>query len=299
MITQENKQEWMACYQCGSEKLKPFYKDKQIYKCTACDFVFYKNIPSLTELNEVYSNYSREEYITDISKQKITTEFESIIHMNNIKNVLDIACGECYFLDVLRKIKPELDLYATEHETAKERVLKKGYKFLEGDFFPKTDIKFDLIIFTEAIEHINDVTAFLEHAYDLLSPGGLIYITTPNFSSLERRIMGAKWGMIIPPEHLSYFTPSTLNKALTKVKFKKVYNKSENISIFRIVEFFNNHAKSKNKISKTKRSPQAISDRVQKISSKSFALGLIKNMINYILRSLNLGSSLKALYQKE
>ncbi|MDB4850528.1 class I SAM-dependent methyltransferase [Gammaproteobacteria bacterium] len=299
MITQENTQYWKACYQCDSKNLVPFYKNKQIYKCSDCNFIFYKNIPSLTELNEVYSNYSREEYITDISRQKITSEFKNFIYIHNIKNVLDIACGECYFLDILREINPGLNLYATEHETAKQRILNKGYEFIEGDFFPKTDIKFDLIIFTEAIEHINDVTEFLEHAYELLNPKGFIYITTPNFSSLERRIMGEKWGMIVPPEHLSYFTVSTLNEALTKVKFKKIFNRSENISIYRIVEFFNNHLRSKNQTSKTKHSPQAISDRMQKASSKIFALGLIKNLINYILRVLNLGSGLKALYQKD
>ncbi len=299
MITSEIKKDWEKCYLCGSRNIRPFYQDKQINKCKDCRFVFYKNIPTSAELNTVYSNYSREEYITDISKNKISEEFKELLDFYSIKNVLDIACGECYFLDILKSINPDLNLYATEHETAKERILTKGHKFIEGEFFPKTDIKFDLIIFTEAIEHINDVNDFLEHAYGLLNAGGLIYITTPNFSSLERLIMGKKWGMVIPPEHLSYFTVPTLNKALTNLKFKKIFNRSENISIFRIVEFFNNHLKSKRTSKVENNSAQKISDRMQQASTKNFLLKFLKNSINFFLGILNWGSSLKALYQKD
>jgi 2-polyprenyl-3-methyl-5-hydroxy-6-metoxy-1,4-benzoquinol methylase len=298
MITSNEKLEWNKCYLCNSMHLKPLYLDKNIYKCKDCNFVFYKNIPSSDDLNMIYSNYSREEYITEISRKKISRELNSLLRTHKIENVLDIASGECYFLDILHDINPELNLFATEHETAKNRVISKGHTFIEGEFFPKTDIKFDLIIFTEAIEHINDVEKFLNNAYELLNQGGLIYITTPNFNSLERLIMGKKWGMVIPPEHLSYFTTSTLHKIMTKSKFLKVFSKTENISIYRVIEFINNYLHFfKNKKS-SNNSPQEISDRLQKASSDSALLKLFKNIVNFVLKSFNLGSSLKALYQK-
>ena len=141
----------------------------------------------------------------------------------------------------MKDIDPNLELLATEHESAKERVISKGYTFVDGEFFPILDNKVDLIIFTEAIEHINDVNNFLEHAYNLLNTGGIIYITTPNFSSIERIMMRSNWGMIKPPEHLSYFTPKTLNKVLGEGGFRKLSLKTENISIFRVIEYFNTH----------------------------------------------------------
>ena len=298
MITSDNKQEWDKCNLCSSNKLKVFYNDNGICQCTECKFVFYKSIPSSDELDAVYSNYSREEYITDISKNKISSELQRLLSSHQIKNVLDIACGECYFLDILQDIDPALNLYATEHETGKERVIKKGHNYIEGDFFPKTDIKFDLIIFTEAIEHINDVSEFLESAYTLLRPGGLIYITTPNFSSLERLIMGSKWGMVTPPEHLSYFTVSTLNQIMNRSKFQKIYSVTENVSIFRIIEFFNAHMRSPKPDQSSNISPQEISDRLQQASSSNHFLVATKSIINFILLKLNWGSSLKALYKK-
>jgi hypothetical protein len=65
----------------------------------------------------------------------------------------------------------------------------------------------------------------------LLTKDGLIYITTPNFSALERYVLKDDWGIITYPEHLTYFTPKTLNHALVKSNFSKIKIYTENISI--------------------------------------------------------------------
>jgi hypothetical protein len=43
--------------------------------------------------------------------------------------------------------------------------------------------------------------------------GGLLLLTTPNFDGLSRRCLGPRW-RVIAPEHLGYFTPSTLARAV-------------------------------------------------------------------------------------
>tara|TARA_Y100000768_G_C23961771_1_gene675790 strand:- start:248 stop:1135 length:888 start_codon:yes stop_codon:yes gene_type:complete len=295
MIISNKNIVWDKCYLCDSPLLKNFYKEKDIVKCKNCSFVFYKPVPSQEDLDLVYSQYEREEYITENSVAKITKELKTILSTYNIKTILDIACGECYFLDILKSIDPTIELYATEHVSAKENVINKGYEFIEGEFFPITNKKFDLIIFTEAIEHINDANDFLANAYDLLNPNGLIYITTPNFSCLERLLMGKNWGMVVPPEHLSYFTPKTLKFVMKKNKFVKKFSKTENISIFRIIQFLNKFRKKNS----SKISPQKISDNLQNASTSNIFLRFIKEIINVFLDFLNLGSSLKALYQKK
>lgn len=295
MIISNKNIVWDKCYLCDSPLLKNFYKEKDIVKCKNCSFVFYKPVPSQEDLDLVYSQYEREEYITENSVAKITKELKTILSTYNIKTILDIACGECYFLDILKSIDPTIELYATEHVSAKENVINKGYEFIEGEFFPITNKKFDLIIFTEAIEHINDANDFLANAYDLLNPNGLIYITTPNFSCLERLLMGKNWGMVVPPEHLSYFTPKTLKFVMKKNKFVKKFSKTENISVFRIIQFLNKFRKKNS----SKISPQKISDNLQNASTSNIFLRFIKEIINVFLDFLNLGSSLKALYQKK
>lgn len=301
IISNENKW-WEKCYLCGNSNLKDIHETHHLSKCKSCGFVFYKKIPSEDELNTIYSAYEREEHITQGSIDKIHKELGSLFKQRDIKKVLDIACGECYTLDVLKSIDPNLDLYATEHASAKENVLNKGYTFIEGEFYPIIDAKIDLIVLTEAIEHINDINEFLRHANSLLNRDGLIYITTPNYNSLERIIMRSSWGMIKPPEHLSYFTPATIDKAMTQNGFEKVYVITENISIFRIIEFINRkftNKSSKNVNSASKLSPQRISDKMQNATNASSLLKKLKKIINFILNTLNCGSSLKAVYKKK
>lgn len=295
IISSENKL-WQRCYLCQSKRIKSLYKNKDLAYCKDCSFIFFKKIPSSKDLDDVYSNYSRETYITNDSITKIKKELSKIIEKYNVSSVLDIACGECYSLDILKEINPKLELFATEHESARNNVISKGYSFVEGEFFPKLDKKVDLIIFTEAIEHINDVNDFLIHAYSLLKPDGIIYITTPNFVSVERAIMGSNWGMIKPPEHLSYFSPKTLNKALVKNNFKKINVYTENISIFRIIEYLNKLRKNSSK--KVKHSPQAASDKMQTLANNNLIFSILKDLINFFLYLFGIGSSIKAIYKK-
>ncbi|MDC0332282.1 class I SAM-dependent methyltransferase [Gammaproteobacteria bacterium] len=290
------------CYICGSSRTANLYLKKSIVECQDCKFAYYKFLPSKECLDQIYANYSRDSYITTSSHQKILKNMNEILIKGDFQSVLDIACGECYHLDALKELNPNLDLYASEHISAKNNVISKGYKFLNGEFYPETDLKFDLIIFTEAIEHINDPLDFLLHAYNLLKEGGMIYMTTPCFSSLERRIMNENWGMIIPPEHVSYFSKSSLDTAMQLTGFKKVYSRSLNISIFRVIQYINSQ-----KTSQTSKemnanvnniNAQEYSDKAQAMVTSNRIFNLLKEIINVILNWMGLGSSLQALYRK-
>lgn len=50
-----------------------------------------------------------------------------------------------------------------------------------GNFLPGEDGSVDLVVFTEILEHITfNPVRFWRRVYDLLAPGGLIYLSTPN-----------------------------------------------------------------------------------------------------------------------
>jgi 2-polyprenyl-3-methyl-5-hydroxy-6-metoxy-1,4-benzoquinol methylase len=68
----------------------------------------------------------------------------------------------------------------------------------------------------ELIEHVPSPRAFLERAAQVLVPGGVLFMSTPNFACLDRRLLGGSW-TTIHAEHLSYFTPKTLRRLLRDV----------------------------------------------------------------------------------
>ena len=79
---------------------------------------------------------------------------------------------------------------------------------------------FDVVTLVETLEHVAEPRALLEDAARLLRGGGLLYLTTPNANSLNRRILGARWSVVSPPEHLTLWTARGLVLATSAMGFK-------------------------------------------------------------------------------
>ena len=264
------------------------YEKYYLNKCNNCNFIFSRKIPTTEELNQVYDNFKREikwslESLNNIARI-------AMIHKKKIQpnNILDIGCGKGAFLDYYKN--NGIKTYFTEVGNELISTLKKKHEFVEGGIFPISKIKFDLIILTEVIEHTNDANKMINYINNLQNKNGVIYITTPNYNSLESKIYKENYSIFSYPEHLSYFTSKTLHQLLTEHNYKRIYNYSENISFYRFIDFFNK------KISTNIDSNQA-SDKLQVIAKHS-GLIYIKHFISRILRFLHLGNTIKALYIK-
>lgn len=290
------------CLLCEEKNLMELqkYKKHHLVKCKKCSFIFSKKVPSKTELDKVYSNYNREHNnITLLSQEKIKNRAMQLINYKPLKTVLDLGCGNGHFLSCFKDLG--IKTYGTEYdEHSASNAQKKGAQILNGGLMPEipSDINsFDAIVFTEVIEHINNPLTILNHFKKILSPGGLLFITTPNFNSIERYILKDLWGMICYPEHISYYTADTLDYALTKVGFKKISLHTENISLYRIAEFYNNIIARKNLVKNTI-NPEALSAKAQNFTNKNINGRILKKSINFLLNATNSGSSLVGTYQK-
>ncbi len=81
---------------------------------------------------------------------------------------------------------------------------------------------FDVITSFEVIEHINNPSEELNTFNRLLRKKGLVYVTTPNFNSLLRYRFKAAYDVICYPEHLSYYTKSTIKNYFKNQDFKEL-----------------------------------------------------------------------------
>ena len=131
-----------------------------------------------------------------------------------------------------------------------------------------------------------------------LRPDGVLYITTPNFNSISRRLLGKKWNVIHYPEHLHYFTQKSIHNLLQKFNFSKITIQSSGFSPARLIYSF----KSKNQITGKglehydyNELDRQLRDNIE----KTILLRLIKKAINYFLAKLRSGDSLKILYFKK
>src|SRR5262249_49426232 len=64
--------------------------------------------------------------------------------------------------------------------------------------------------------HVSEPNQFLSNAARWLRPGGLLYVTTPNARSVNRRALGLSWSTVSPPEHVVLWTVESLRWALVR-----------------------------------------------------------------------------------
>jgi SAM-dependent methyltransferase len=74
----------------------------------------------------------------------------------------------------------------------------------------ETDQQYDLIFMSHVIEHVLDPVATVARIAQLLAPGGVLYVETPNVGALDARVWKSRWGLIHYPRHLYLFDRSTI-----------------------------------------------------------------------------------------
>lgn len=102
--------------------------------------------------------------------------------------VLDMACGEGYGSEVLARSAASVvgvDANPEAHEHARLRYQRQNIRFERGvvETFGEPHT-FDSVVFLQTIEHVQDPHAVLEHFRELLTPGGVAFVSTPNVLTL-------------------------------------------------------------------------------------------------------------------
>lgn len=78
-----------------------------------------------------------------------------------------------------------------------------------------TEIRsFDLITAHAVIEHVFDPAKFIANCAERLKPGGVLVIMTGDRDSLLAREMAEQWPLLISPDHVSFFSARSLQRAL-------------------------------------------------------------------------------------
>jgi 2-polyprenyl-3-methyl-5-hydroxy-6-metoxy-1,4-benzoquinol methylase len=271
------------------------YESNYLVKCSACSFVFAQKIPTTKELNDHYTSaYTREDYLSPITVKRYHEILDKLAPFRQTGNLLDIGCGVGYFLEVAKE--RGWQVYGTEYTDESMNInLAKGFCMNQGKLNPENYSPefFDVITSFEVIEHINNPLEEMGHINQLLRKGGLFYCTTPNFNSLLRFQLGNKWNVIAYPEHLSYYTPKTINHLLVKTGFKKLAILTTGISITRFKKSIDQTVAESHLTGKS-------TDENLRIQMESkWYMGLAKKLINALLTALGVGDSLKVYYVKK
>lgn len=211
-----------ACLAPVSEKIGR--KDKyDLLRCGACRTVIVDPWPTVEELQAHYQNYFKTGHYLRKKNSKIrrvTKRLRRILRFNPPgKRFLDVGCSVGFSIPAALKFNLEpkgIDLDAS--------TLEAGRTAFGGNFFEQISIedlaargdRFDMAYANEVIEHVPDPESFVRAVAQALAPGGIFYVTCPDGGHKRVPKNFADWDMVIPPDHLTYFSRKGLTTLLAR-----------------------------------------------------------------------------------
>ena len=137
--------------------------------------------------------------------------------------MLEVGCGYGYLLKMAQG--QFANIYATDFSQAAIESSRPYATQLWQGGLDDVDLapgSLDLLVANHVIEHLYDMKSFLLRVFELLRPGGVVALTTPNFSSPLRWLLRDKWPSWKFPEHVTFFEAKTLSQAVSAAGFGHV-----------------------------------------------------------------------------
>lgn len=158
-------------------------------------------------------------------KIKIT---KKIVGKIKFKNCLDVGCASGYMVSEIAKAFPQakyfgIDIYDKAIKYAKKTYLGIKFKIASASDIPFKDGSFDLILFYETIEHVENPKECLKEIKRVLKKSGILILTMDS-GSLLFRLIWLIWekskGRIWKGAHLHPFHHKELEQIIESAGFK-------------------------------------------------------------------------------
>lgn len=281
-----------SCILCNSSGLENLdeYSQHYLVQCRKCGFVFSQRIATEEELIKFYSRYHINEPLSLVTMKRYDEWLDNLEAYRLTNNLLDIGSGDGYFLE--RAKQRGWNTYGTEFTQRQAEVAEaKGIRMHKGILNPANYSPglFDAITSIEVIEHINNPNDEVRKINSILRTGGVVYVTTPNFNALSRYYFKNRWNIFAYPEHLSYYTRSTLSRLFRSNGFKVSRFESTGISLKRY----------KQSSTGDRSTIFTIDEKVRQRTEDNLIFKSAKKIINFFLTLTNKGDTLKGLFVKE
>ena len=208
----------------------------QVMECSFCTLRFTQDVPNAGSIS---SYYKAEDYIshTDTSKGLINRVYKIVRKRTLVRkrslierftglkngNVLDVGSGTGGFVNEMEQngwnvtgLEPDEDARKVAGQLYNIQLADAGelYKLKPGDF--------DAITLWHVLEHVHDLSAYIQRLKLLLKEKGKLFIAVPNYTSLDATIYKEYWAAYDVPRHLYHFSPASMRLLMEKHGLKTV-----------------------------------------------------------------------------
>lgn len=195
-------------------------------ECADCGNIYLKNRPTIDSLSTIYpKNYLTYDYesslgplIFRVRNAVQAKKIEPIRrHARANDKVVDIGCGAGDYLDIIRRHgDPSWHLLGLDFSSeAIERCKARGLDAIEGrvetlESGALSDV--GVFVMNQLIEHVEDPGKVLTKCGEMLRPGGVIIMETPNHQAWDAQLFRDRyWGCWHAPRHWNVFSPQSLS----------------------------------------------------------------------------------------
>lgn len=236
------------CPVCSSPNIKPFRKRNVSYKdfnhnqikitdsdygkiwdlsrCFDCTHIFANPCPTSEYIQSLYKKIKDPSYEEETAGRK-KNFFPILWNTHEILpgrgNIFDVGAATGIFLNLAQKYGWNPD--GIEASTwAVDRAREKYNLNIQKGTFESAELKKDhyqAVTMIDFIEHIPHPFKAVLKAQEILRPGGLLCLVTPNQHSLAAKLSGRKWWHF-RPAHIHYFTKKSLQILMQNAGFKTV-----------------------------------------------------------------------------
>jgi 2-polyprenyl-3-methyl-5-hydroxy-6-metoxy-1,4-benzoquinol methylase len=236
LTAQFDRQSWSRQFEHSADVRETFAEmmcadprlafDKMLI-CDNCGTLFPDQVPPIEALSDFYtSHYGDAVHVGKMAK-KLGLEKRRIFLLKWLtrgRRFLDVGCNIGCAVEAARWN----GFTATGIELNPEAVKIARQNFPDNQFLHSTldevaaTQAFDMVYCTEVVEHVPDTNAFIESLSRALTPGGILFLSTPDAGHFSVRRQLFTWEAVKPPEHLTLFTKAGLRHAL-KPHFKSLW----------------------------------------------------------------------------
>jgi len=237
--------ETVSCIICENNNTKKLFEKAsrdgerfQLVQCRSCGLQYINPRPGENDIGKYYgaeyftrrtergyNNYFSPELKREIERVfTLNLEdlgfFEFEQELDGEKRSLDIGCAAGYFVGFMKDRGWDARGIDISRECV-EFARGGGLNVTRGDYLDTAfDGPFDVITLWASIEHLHHPHLFLEKISRELAPDGRLYISTCRAGGLNfMKFFGSAWRFYNFPEHLYYFSRSSMKRILDKNGF--------------------------------------------------------------------------------
>lgn len=220
------------CPYCASSRSKqgPVAGACSYRHCLSCGSGYLGATPM--EFRDYYGDYAPKlvENMPDVLLRRYTAMLARLEALAPQRRLLEVGCGNGHFLTVARS--RGWDVRGVELSRAHvARAREAGLEVLHGDLVSDRlweGERFGAAVMIEVLEHVPEPRSLLAGVAARLVPGGVTFLTTPNYGSVTRRLLAGRWS-VLSHEHVALASPSGLRRAFSDTGHRALRIRSKSL----------------------------------------------------------------------